>query len=70
MSINMHQMGNRITKLKLIKDLKYGKVHLRQSLLQMSEFHDIDKIYKTKKELYSIQNQEITLRHETTEENQ
>lgn len=35
-----HQ-SNRIAKLKLMKDLKYGKVHLRQSLIEMSEFHDI-----------------------------
>jgi hypothetical protein len=28
--------ANRIARLKLMKDLKYGKVHLRQSLLEMS----------------------------------
>lgn len=37
----LNNAANRIAKLKLMKDLKYGKVHLRQSLLEMSEFEDI-----------------------------
>ena len=35
-------------KLKLIKDLKQGK-NLRQSLIDLSEFEDLAKIYKSKK---------------------
>lgn len=69
MNIPPYNLGNRIAKLKLIKDLKYGKVHLRQSLLEMSEFHDIDKIFNNKKEHYSIKKQDVTIRHETIEEN-
>ncbi len=49
MSIPPHSANNRIAKLKLMKDLKYGKVHLRQSLLEMSEFEDVDKLFKNKK---------------------
>lgn len=33
MNIPNQNFNNRIGRLKLMKDLKYGKVHLRQSLL-------------------------------------
>ena len=36
-------------KLKLMKDLKYGKANLRQSLIELSEFEDLAKTYKSKK---------------------
>jgi hypothetical protein len=39
----------RITKLRLVKDLKYGKVHLRQSHIELGEFDDMNKIFKKTK---------------------
>jgi hypothetical protein len=38
-----------LRKLKLMKDLKYGKVHLRQSLIDLDEFEDMDKVFKNRK---------------------
>lgn len=35
MNIAHSKDANRIGKLKLMKDLKYGKVHLRQSLIEL-----------------------------------
>jgi hypothetical protein len=35
-----------LRKLKLMKDLKYGKVHLRQSLIDIVEFEDMNKVFK------------------------
>lgn len=52
---------NRMGRLKLIKDLKYGRVHLRQSLLEMTEFEDVNKIFKNRKDHYSIEDLEINL---------
>ena len=64
--IKSHNSKNKI---KLIKDLKYGKVHLRQSLLEMTEIEDLSKLFKMKKENYSITDQDVTLATEKTEQN-
>jgi hypothetical protein len=39
----------RLAKLRLMKDLKYGKVYLRQSPIELGEFEDINKTFKKKK---------------------
>ena len=56
-------------KVKMIKDLKYGKSNLRQSLIDFSEFEDLNKIYKSKKESYGVEDQEVFINNEETEEN-
>ena len=53
----------------MIKDLKYGKSNLRQSLIDFSEFEDLNKIYKSKKESYGVEDQEVFINNEETEEN-
>lgn len=57
-------------KVKLIKDMKYGKVHLRQSLLELSGFEDLAKVFRNRKEHYSIVDQDITLPTEKSEPNE
>lgn len=62
---------NRTDKIKLFKDLKYGKVHLRQSLLEMDEIEDLDRFYKNKKDSYRIEDREdIVIDHHVSEENE
>ena len=57
-------------KIKMIKDLKYGKANLRQSLIDMSEFVDISKMYKLKKELYRVEDLEVEEKSQETQENE
>lgn len=56
-------------KVKMIKDLKYGKANLRQSLIEMTEFVDIGKMYKLKKELYRVEDLEMEEKSQDTQEN-
>lgn len=50
MSIKVNEyISTRIGKLRLMKDMKYGRVNLRQSLIELSEFSDVDKIYVNRK---------------------
>jgi hypothetical protein len=49
MSLSLPEPPRKGGHLKLIKDLKYGKVHLRQSLIELSEFEDVNKLFKNKK---------------------
>ena len=44
-----NQAQRRKGKVKLSKDLKYGNVQLRQSLIEMGEFEDLDRIFQSKK---------------------
>jgi hypothetical protein len=44
---------------KLFKDLKHDKMNLRQSLLEMSEFEDMQKVYESKKHFYWIKDEKI-----------
>ena len=45
---------------KMIKDLKYGvNAHLRQSLLDISEIENLNKIFLGRKDHYRIEGQSI-----------
>ena len=70
MDIKTAKSQNTKNKIKLIKDLKYGKVHLRQSLLELNQFEDMTKLFKIRKEHYAILDQDVTLATEKTEQNE